>query len=36
MCADWRRAADVLDWEPRIKFSDGLAELIETSKMAAA
>jgi UDP-glucose 4-epimerase len=36
MCADWRRAASVLDWEPRIKFSDGLAELIETSKMAAA
>lgn len=36
MCADWKRIANVLHWQPRIAFEDGLAELIADAKREAA
>lgn len=35
MCADIRRAGRALTWAPQVKFQDGLAQLIESSKAAA-
>lgn len=32
MCCDWGRAKRVLGWEPKVKFEDGLRELIEASR----
>jgi UDP-glucose 4-epimerase len=36
MAADWRRAKQVLGWEPQVSFRDGLKELIELNGKVAA